>query len=188
MPVVEWSQLLLPIVLATVLVFVASFVLHMVLKYHAADCRHLGNEEAVLGALRQGQPAPGMYMFPFCGDHKQMNSPEMQRKYVDGPVGILFVRPSGQIRMGPFLGKWIVYSLALSAVVAYLARAELHAGAGGGQVFRLVGTAAWFAYAWQAPANSIWKGVPWSVTWKEMFDGLIYACVTAGVFAWLWPH
>jgi hypothetical protein len=55
-------------------------------------------------------------------------------------------------------------------------------------VFRVIGTAAWLAYAWQAPADSIWKGVPWSSTVKTLVDGLIYALLTAGTFAWLWPR
>jgi hypothetical protein len=31
-------------------------------------------------------------------------------------------------------------------------------------------------------------GKPWVVTAKEMFDGLLYALVTAGAFGWLWPR
>jgi hypothetical protein len=30
-------------------------------------------------------------------------------------------------------------------------------------------------------------GKPWSSTFLYMFDGLIYAALTAGSFAWLWP-
>lgn len=183
---VDWSHLLLPIVLSAVLVFIASSVIHMALKYHAADYRKLPNEDAVMAALKQGAPAPAQYVFPHCADHKLMNSPEMQRKFAEGPVGVLYIRQAGPMQLGPFLGKWFAYSLALTAVVAYLARAELPATAGHAAVFRLVGTATWLAYSWQGPAASIWKGVPWANTFKDMFDGLIYAVVTAGVFAWLW--
>jgi hypothetical protein len=28
----------------------------------------------------------------------------------------------------------------------------------------------------------------WSATLKNMFDGLLYALVTAGTFGWLWPR
>ncbi|HEX5053442.1 MAG TPA: hypothetical protein VFZ65_16815 [Planctomycetota bacterium] len=184
---VEWSSLLIPIVVSAVLIFFASSVIHMALKYHNADYRMLPNEDAVAAAIRQGGAAPGQYVIPHCKDHKQMNTPEMQRKFTDGPCGLLYLRPSHAIQMGPFLGRWIAYTLAVSAAVAYLARAELHAGAPYLTVFRLVGTAAWFAYGWQGPADSIWKGKPWIVTFKEMFDGLIYASLTAGTFAWLWP-
>ncbi len=35
--------------------------------------------------------------------------------------------------------------------------------------------------------DSIWKGVPWMVTFKNVVDGVVYGLVTAGVFGWLWP-
>ena len=34
---------------------------------------------------------------------------------------------------------------------------------------------------------SIWEGRSWGNTLKFWFDGLIYACLTAGVFGWRWP-
>ena len=185
---IDWSHLLLPIALSAVFVFIASSVIHMALRYHNADYQKLPNEDAVCAAIRQGGAAPAQYVFPHCFDHQQMNSPEMAKKFADGPCGVMYIRPAGAVQMGPFLGKWIGYTLLVSAMVAYLARAELHAGAPYLSVFRLVGTTAWFAYAWQGPADSIWKGKPWAVTWKEMFDGLVYALLTAGTFAWLWPR
>jgi hypothetical protein len=36
--------------------------------------------------------------------------------------------------------------------------------------------------------NSIWKGQTWSMSIKEVIDGLVYAALTAATFAWLWPH
>lgn len=185
---VAFSSLLLPIVLSAVLVFVASSVIHMTLRYHNVDYRPLSNEDAVMAAVRQGGATPGQYVFPHCKDHKQLSDPEMMRKFTEGPLGVLYVKSGSPLQLGPFLGKWFGYSLVVSAVVAYLARAELHAGDPYLRVFQLVGTATWFAYSWQGPADSIWKGKPWAVTWKEMFDGLIYGAFTAGIFAWLWPH
>ena len=35
--------------------------------------------------------------------------------------------------------------------------------------------------------NSIWLGRSWSTTLKSVFDGLVYALITAGTFGWLWP-
>jgi hypothetical protein len=37
------------------------------------------------------------------------------------------------------------------------------------------------------PQRSIWYSQSWSTTLKSMFDGLVYALLTAGVFGWLWP-
>jgi hypothetical protein len=35
--------------------------------------------------------------------------------------------------------------------------------------------------------ESIWSGRSWVVTFKHLFDSVIYALLTAGVFGWLWP-
>ena len=60
-----------------------------------------------------------------------------------------------------------------------LGGAEMHA--------RIAGTAAFLAHAFSSVNDSIWKGVSWVITLKFVFDGLVYALLTAGVFAWLWP-
>ena len=36
-------------------------------------------------------------------------------------------------------------------------------------------------------SDSIWKAVPWSVSFKFLFAGAVYRIVTAATFAWLWP-
>ncbi len=56
------------------------------------------------------------------------------------------------------------------------------------RVFRVVAMSGWLAYSWQGPSDSIWKGKPWSSTFREMVDGLVYALITAGTFGWLWPR
>ncbi len=55
------------------------------------------------------------------------------------------------------------------------------------EVFRFAGTVAFGAYAFGLMQNSIWYKRKWSATLKSMFDGFIYALVTAGTFGWLWP-
>ena len=54
-------------------------------------------------------------------------------------------------------------------------------------VFRLTGTVAWLAYGMAVVPDAIWFGRPWSSIIKTVFDALLYALLTAGVFAWLWP-
>ena len=44
------------------------------------------------------------------------------------------------------------------------------------------------AYGLSRFSDAIWKGQGWSMTIKEIIDGLIYALLTAGTFGWLWPH
>lgn len=185
---IEWSQLILPILLSAVLVFLVSSVMHTVLKYHNADMKKLGNEDEVRAVLRKGNASAGMYFVPYCADHKEMKTPEHQRKFEEGPIGLLILQQPGPIRMGPILLQWMLYAVVVSALAAYVAHSTLTTGASYLAVFRVVGATAWLAYAWQAPTDSIWKGQPWSVTFKVLIDGLVYAAVTAGAFGWLWPR
>ena len=89
--------------------------------------------------------------------------------------------------MGGTLVGWFLFTLVVSFFVAYLAAHTLAPGTHYLQVFRVVGTVALLAYAAGSAPNSIWMGKPWSSTFKDMLDGLIYALLTAGTFGWLWP-
>ncbi len=48
------TALWLPILLSTVLVFIASSIIHIVLPYHRSDHKKLPNEEKLLEAMRNG--------------------------------------------------------------------------------------------------------------------------------------
>jgi hypothetical protein len=184
---VSLSALWLPIVLSAVIVFVASSIMHMLLPYHKSDYQQLPEEDKVLGVLRGIGLKRGLYVFPFC-THKNMKSPEIQEKYKQGPVGMLTVLPSGPPVMPKFLGQWFAYCLIIGFFVAYLTAHTVEAGANYLVVFRVVGTAAFLAYGLGNISNSIWKGQTWSMTIKEVVDGLVYGLLTAGVFGWLWPR
>jgi len=179
------AALWLPIVLAAVIVFVASSIIHMVLPYHHSDYKKLPDEEKAREALR-GLP-PGLYFTPFC-THKEMKTPEMQQKYKQGPVALLTVFQSSPPAMGKYMALWFVYCLVIGFFVAYLTFATILPGARYLAVFRVAGTAAFMTYSLGPLANGIWKGLPWSNVIKEVIDGLVYALLTAGTFGWLWPH
>ncbi len=180
-------ELWLPIVLAAVMVFIVSSIVHMVLRYHRTDYKGMPDEEAVRAALGKQNLAPGVYPIPYTPDMKQMNAPETIKKYEEGPVALITMLRKGRISMGPYLGKWFVYCLLISFVVAYVVSRTLVPGTAYLQVFRVAGTAAWLGYAGGSISAGIWKGLPWSVVIKEVFDGLLYALATAGVFGALWP-
>ena len=180
-------DLWLPILVAAVFVFLASSVIHMALPIHKGDYGKLPGEDKVLEAMRAQSVRPGSYMFPCAGSMKEMGTPEMVEKLNRGPVGFLTVVPSGPIAMGKHLVQWFVFSIAVGVLVAYVAEVGLTRGASSMSVFRLTATAAFLGYALTNVTDSIWKGVCWSITAKFLFDGLVYALVTAAAFAWLWP-
>ena len=184
---VPWSALLLPSAISAVLIFVASSLIHMVIKWHKSEYGTLPNEDEVRLAIRKSSPRPGKYVMPFCKDGKEMASPEMQKKFDEGPNLVMFVRENGSVKLGPFLGKWFAYTLVVSLLAGYVARATVAPGAEYLRVFQVVGAASWLAYAWAIPSDSIWMGKPWSSTFVYMIDGLIYAALTAGSFASMWP-
>jgi hypothetical protein len=76
----------------------------------------------------------------------------------------------------------------VSLIVAHLAAHAVLPFETHRHVFRVVGESSFLAYGMGNFVNSIWKGQTWSMTIKEVIDGLIYAALTAATFAWLWPH
>ena len=184
---VPLTALWLPIIVSAVIVFVASSIMHVLLKYHEGDCRQLPDEDKVMAALRAVALSRGLYMFPY-GGHKEMKSPAMVEKYKQGPVGMMTVFPSGLPPMAKFMAMWFVYCLIIGFFVAYLTAHTVALGANYLVVFRVAGTAGFLAYGLGQLSNSIWKRQPWRMTIKEVIDGLIYGLLTAGTFGWLWPR
>jgi len=178
------SALWLPIVLAAVIVLVASSIMHVVLPYHRSDCSKLPDEDKARDALR-GLPR-GLYVIPYA-DHKTMKSPEVQEKYKQGPVGFLTVFPSGPPAIPKFMAMWFVYCLIIGFFAAYLTWHTVPPGSNYLVVFRVAGTAAFMGYGLGSISNGIWKGQPWGMVIKEVIDGLVYGLLTAGTFGWLWP-
>ena len=184
---VSLTALWLPIVLSAVFVFIASSIIHMLLTYHRSNYGKLPNEDSLLAAMREAKVPPGNYGFPWCASPKEMGSTEMTGKYTQGPVGFMTVIPSGPPAMGKFLAMWFVFCLVIGVFAAYLAGRTLGPGTDYLTVFRVTGTVAFLGYGVGQATNSIWMGVAWSTSLKHMFDGLVYALLTAGAFGWLWP-
>jgi len=184
---VSLAGLWLPILLSAVIVFVVSSIIHMALPIHKNDYRKLPDEDKVADALRSAGVTPGrMYILPHC-DHKNMKSPEVVEKFKRGPVGLITIRPSGAPAMGPFLVQWFVYCVVVGIFAACVAAATQPPGTEYKKIFHIVGIIAFAGYSLALIQNAIWKGETWGVTFKHLFDGLVYALLTAGTFGWLWP-
>lgn len=184
---VPLAALWLPILLSAVIVFIASSIMHMLLPYHRSEYRQLPDEDKVRTALRAAGVKQGLYVLPYT-THKDMKSPAMAEKYKEGPVGMMTIAPNGPPAMPRFLGLWFAYTLIIGFFVAYLTGHTVAPGAPYLAVFRVAGTAAFMSYGLATLSNGIWKAQPWSMVMKEVFDGLVYALLTAGTFGWLWPR
>src|SRR5688500_7077086 len=78
-----------PILVAAVIGFVASSILHMVLPYHRSDFRRVESEEALMESLRKLGVAPGNYMMPYAASPSAMKDPAFIEKRKRGPVAVL---------------------------------------------------------------------------------------------------
>ena len=111
------------ILLSTVIVFVASSIMHMVLPYHKSDYRMLPDEDRVTDAIRSAGVTRGpAYFFPYCS-FKEMKSAPVVERLKRGPVGLLTVLPSGPPAIGKNLVQWFVYCIVVSVFAASLATA-----------------------------------------------------------------
>jgi hypothetical protein len=180
-------SLLVPILVSAVLVFLASFVIHMLLPYHRNDFGQLAREDDVMAALRPFNIPAGDYLMPCVRQPSQMRDPAFLEKRNKGPVAIVTVFPAGPPTMTTQLILWFLYSIGAGVFSAYLSGRALAPGAPYLEVFRFAGTTAFLAYAYALMHDSIWYGRNWRATTTMLFDGLVYALLTAGVFGWLWP-
>src|SRR6266699_3375937 len=157
-------SLWLPILLSAVGVFLGSSVLHMFTGWHKSDYLKVPNEDRVMDTLRPLGIPPGDYMMPLADSTEQMRSPAFAEKFKKGPVMMFTVMPGGSMAMGKQLTQWFLFSVVVAIFAAFV------------------------AYSLALWPMSIWYRRSWVTTMKATVDGLIYALVTAGVLAWLWPH
>jgi hypothetical protein len=177
----------LPTLLSAVLVFVASSLIHMLTPWHKGDVRGVPGEAEAMEALRRLALPPGDYVMPHAGSMAAMRDPAFAARLAAGPAVLMTVW-KGTTSMGPQLAGWFVYCLVVSIFAGYLAGAAVAPGAPYLEVFRFAGTTAFAGYSLALAQNSIWWRRSWGFTLRSMLDGLLYACLTAGVFGWLWPR
>ena len=180
-------SLWLPILVAAVLVFLASFVLHMLLPFHRTDFRPVPSEDAVMDALRPFTIAPGDYFVPSPQGPEHHRHPEFIAKMKKGPVVMMTVMPAGEVTMGKQLALWFVFCVIVGILASYVTSRALPAGAAYLDVFQLSGTVAFIGYCVAQWENTIWYRRPWTRTLKDTVDGLVYGLLTGGAFGWLWP-
>ena len=175
----EIAAIWLPILVAAVLVFVASAIVWMVLPHHRNDFAGLENEEEVRAALADGDVSPGQYHIPHAADREAYRSPEMEEKFAEGPNAFLTVLSRGTPDMGKRFTLWLLFLLVVGALCAYVAGRTLPAGAEYLEVFRVTGAVAWAGYGFAYVQEAIWFGRPWSFVLKQLGDALAYALAYA---------
>jgi len=177
----------LPILVASVIVFVASALMHMALPHHKSDYARIQNEDDVMGAMRKAGVKPGDYMMPYASSMDALKDKAYLDKYEKGPVAVVTVMPGGSPAMTAQLVQWFVYCLVVSVLAAYIAGRALQPGAHYRAAFRFAGATAFIGYSLALCQQSIWYKKSWGSTFKSMADGLVYGLLTGATFGWLWP-
>jgi hypothetical protein len=185
---VELTALWKPILVSVACVFVALVLIHALLGWHKADMVAIPNETQFMDAVRALNVPPGEYRFPYSNSTSEMRTPEWDARMQRGPVGIMTMHPNGGIDMGKMFGLWLVYSLVISMLAAYVTGRTRGVGATYLDVFRISGTVAFCCYVMAHWQNWIWWGRSTRYTITQSIDGIIFALVTAGCFGWLWPR
>jgi hypothetical protein len=181
------TALWLPILLSAVAVFLVSSVIHMMSPWHKNDYGKVPDEDAFRGSVGPMSIPPGDYMVPRPESREDMRSPAFAEKMRSGPRVIMTVLPGGDFSMTKNLVQWFLYLVLVALFAAGVAASSLPAGADNSLIFKLVTITAFAGYTLALLQMSIWYSRSWGTTAKSIFDGLIYAVITAAIFSWLWP-
>jgi hypothetical protein len=188
---VSLGALWLPVILSAVFAFIGSAVIWMVFKYHNGDWKLAPDDAALQDALRATGVTTGQYMFPQmdpAAPDKAASKKSWEERYAKGPVGVVYAGAPGKMNMAKTMSQTVLFFLVVSFFVAYIAAHALAQGAPYLKVFQIVGATAFVAYAAGPFMDSIWFYRSWRATWLNVLDALIYGCLTAGTFGWLWPR
>ena len=183
---VALTDLWLAILIAAASVFFASFIIWMLMPYHKKDIQFMPEEEGFIKAVNDLDIKPGLYMFPNCQDHKDFKSEEFVAKMNSGPWGVFTHIPSKPNMLKNLIKTFLAYLL-ITIVVAYIASVALPAGAEYLKVFQIIGAAAFLGHCTGSLAGDFFLAKPNRFIITSFIDGVIFALITAGVIASMWP-
>jgi hypothetical protein len=175
-------------VVAAVAVFIASSIIHMALPWHKGDMRQVPKEDEVREALGKFAIPPGDYGVPHANSMKEGSTPEFVAKLNQGPVMFMSVAKNGMPSMTRSFVLWFFYLIVVGKLAAFAATLALPVGAAFLPVFKLTAAVAFAGYSLALLQRPIWYGGSWWATLKSVFDGLLYALLTAAIFGWMWPR
>ncbi len=175
-------ELWLPILLSGVAIFFASFLSWMVLQLHEQDWQRLKREDEFLAGVRGINPPNGSFMFPRCEHPKDMQSEEFQKKWKDGPRGIVTFFP--ETNMGTNLALTMLLFIAVNFTLAYLGTIAFRRGEEFITIFRFFATASLLVYLTGILQHAIWFKAR---VVGHIIESIAYALIAGAIFAALWP-
>lgn len=179
-------DLWLPILISAICVFFASSIIWMILPYHKKDIQFLPNEGELTSKVTEMNIKPGLYMFPNCQDAKDMKSDEFKAKWNAGPWGTITIQGQ-QPNFAINLLKTFVAYLVITIFVAYITAASTGQSADYLAVFQVAGAAGVLGHCMGGLAGDFFLGKPTRFIFTSFIDGVIFALITAGILASMWP-
>lgn len=182
---VSLADLWLPILVAAIVVQIASTLVHMALPFwHTADYRTTDDDRPFVEAMRPLRP--GLYVIPRMPERR---SAEETAEWSKGPSAIVYLRNPVAFSFGKTIGIYFLYCLVSAIFVAYIAGQTLTPGTHYLRVFQIAGAAGTMFWSFgNNISDAIWYGKPWRSAIKYAIDGLLYGMLMGGVFGWLWPE
>ena len=180
------AVLWLPILVATVVLWILSFVAWVVSSHHIGDFKKLEAEDEVMNLIKEAEVGSGNYMFPYSGTNKEQNSKDYQARYMEGPRGTLNVYDVPN--MGVNMGLTILYFLVTSLTIAYVTNVACpvaDAETDFKKVFRVAGTIGVLTYASSPVLHRIWFKAK---LWTDMLDGAVYGTALGLIYGLLWTY
>lgn len=186
MDIVALSEIWVAILLASVVVFFTSSIMWMLSPHHHKDIQFLEDKEkGYVESIKSLGIKPGLYMYPGC-DHKNRNSDDVKARWGAGPWGVLTVFP-GKPNFGMNLIKTFLAFFVITVFVGYITGLSVAAGTDYMHVFRIAGTTAILGHCMGGLCGAFFQGKPTRFIITDFIDGVIYALITAGVIASMWP-
>ena len=178
-----WPQ----VIIVTVATFAASAIFWTVMPWHKGEFKALPDEDAVRRALHAQGVTEGQWRIPFSENEGDFRSPEFLERFVKGPVGILQLEKPGKFTMGPRLLKTFLVYFAAAFLTGYLLRHCFMPGEEYLVVFRVAGAFSFGLHAFAQMCDAIWFAKSWKRVGLQAADSVVYAMLTAGIFASMWP-
>jgi hypothetical protein len=146
-------RILLGALIGGIAVFAWGYVSHMVLKTDKDAVLSLPDEAPVIAALKGSVPEPGVYLIPGRKfDLTEEQTTAWNKKYEEGPNGLLVYHPKGRKAMAPLTFATEFGSNVTAALIAAL----VVAGSKRGFFGRAVTVAATGLFAWLSVCVSHW--------------------------------
>lgn len=187
------KRIILGGVLGGIVLFLWSFVSHVLLPLGEVGLKGIPNEGAVLTVLRDNLKEPGFYFFPWMEKTPGMTKEQQaaaikqwEEKSLAGPAGILIYKVHGEAAMSPRqllteLGADILLMLVAACLLAQAA------GALGSFFGRALFVAALSLFGWLDIHISYWNwyGFPTDYTLATLADMVIGYLLAGLAMAWL---